>query len=289
MPFSSELGMRTFDPLAAYQTGLAAASGVDEAFANAPVRQMQMQKMREQAQAMALRQEGMKRYQSKYQELISGGKSPLDAATQSYVEAAPFFDPQGFHTTINSLQNAETRQKVEEGKRAMDLLKIENVQRLIEERRQHSDEIYKLQTEKLELLRNQSEKKLPQADQTRLNSLYSEMRSVNKEIETFIKQNVMPIGKEPPREFMVLKNKQGRLEREIAKLTGMEQSTTASPSVATTPDASTATPSPDTPPTTAGQAAPALKLGATYRNKAGKRAVYIGGDPNDPKSWKELP
>ena len=62
--------------------------------------------------------------------------------------------------------------------------------------------------------------KLPRATEIQLQSLSAELRSVNSEIEKFTKDNVVPIGQEPPREYMVLKNRQTRLQNQIAKLSG---------------------------------------------------------------------
>lgn len=115
---------------------------------------------------------------------------------------------------------------------------------------------------RIDLLKRKIEaSKLPDTEKIEANSLFSELRGINKEIEKFTINNPQKIGDEPPREFMVLKNQQTRLHNQIESISKrVDTKSGAEASV------------------------PKLNKGDRF-DWNGKALIYNDGDPNDLSSY----
>lgn len=205
MPFVPELGMRVFDPLQAYQTGLEAASGVDSAFQNAALRKMQAARAQQLMQQNMLRQQGIKGYQESYQKAIAAGKKPLDASVESFVEWAPYFDPQGFRTSLAGLEGVQARESIAEARRQIDLLKVENASEMLRERMRESEERLRIMQDNQQRLQREGEER--QKIQEERNKMQEERNKARSDYE----QGQLDLGKERA-ETARLKNKSTALK-----------------------------------------------------------------------------
>jgi hypothetical protein len=118
----------------------------------------------------------------------------------------------------------------------------EMTQRAVEAKaaRAHAARIEELQAGTAWHLGIRPEQDLTVGEKILLESKLAELRSVNTEIAAFQKKNPMAAGKEPPREYMVLKNRQARLQREIESVTKAGAGATRAAPSAVAPAAQTA-------------------------------------------------
>lgn len=261
MPYSSELGMRIYDPTEGQNYGLRLGQTFAEAFQQAQQNvlrkgQMAMDQQKldmlkaeeaRNARATQMKQLGMAELEDSLKNNISFKDAFFKAAPKLFSD-----NPQALGTIMHQeaadAATAAFRQK-----------QLDQGERLMEQNRDHAENqfIKDFWSQKLDLLRLQRDKardteserhnkameakpsaaaanRIPEGLKIRLESKLAELRSVNSEIAKFQTRNPIEIGKEPPREYMVLRNRQGRLQREIDALSQSQEnpSTAAAPATA---------------------------------------------------------